>query len=631
MDYRALGLKVGLEIHQQLATHKLFCACASALVDAPAPGGLQFRRRLRPTQSELGEVDAAAIEEAKRRLTFLYETTPNSCLVEADEEPPQPPNPEALDIALEIALLLEAKPVAEVDFMRKIVIDGSNTSGFQRSALVALEGHLDVNGKRIGVTALLLEEDAARKLGESEGEVVYRLDRLGIPLVEIATTPNIETPEEAREVALAFGSLLRATRKVMRGIGTIREDLNVSIAGGTRIEIKGVQDLRLIATFVEKEVERQRMLLDVTAELKKRGIRSVPSELQNLTAAFKDTPSNLVSSALKKGGVVLGLALPGFAGLLKGKLGPDLAAHARIAGVGGILHSDELPAYGIGPSEVDAVRRELRLGPYDAFVLVADEQAKARRAFEEMTPRAKAAIEGVPPETREPRPDGTTAYSRPLPGKARMYPETDVPPIRVTRDRLDRIQEHLPERPEVTVTRLAREYAIHEQQARQLVQEGADDLFELIAGEFGEAKLVATALLYTFSELRREALSVDEIPVDHLRELFSLLKAGRFAKEAVPDILREMARLRIRATEAITMLDVKELSRTELEAVVDSVLKESTNVIETRGEAAEKPLMGRVMERVRGRADGKLVSEVLHERLAVRLRSKPKEEKKGKG
>src|SRR6266705_2056864 len=235
MDYRALGLKVGLEIHQQLATHKLFCEDASVLVDSP--GGQRFRRRLRPTQSELGEIDAAAIEE--------------------DEEPPHPPNPEALDIALEIALLLEAKAASEVDFMRKIVIDGSNTSGFQRSALVALDGHLETNGKRIGVPTILLEEDAARKLGEAEGEVVYRLDRLGIPLVEIATSPDIETPEEAREVALAFGSLLRATRKVMRGIGTIREDLNVSIAGGARIEIKGVQELRMIATFVEKEVERQ--------------------------------------------------------------------------------------------------------------------------------------------------------------------------------------------------------------------------------------------------------------------------------------------------------------------------------------------------------------------------------------
>src|SRR5437764_13373070 len=369
MDYRALGLKVGLEIHQQLATHKLFCEDASALVDAP--GGLRFRRRLRPPTEELGRGHAAAIEEAKRRLPFVYETTPNVCLVEADEEPPHPPNPEALDITLEIALLLDAKPVSEVDFMRKIVIDGSNTSGFQRSALVGLDGPLETNGKRLGLPTILLEEDAARKLGEAEGEVVYRLDRLGIPLVEIATSPDIETPEEAREVALAFGSLLRATRKVMRGIGTIREDLNVSIKGGSRIEIKGVQELRLISAFVEKEVERQRTLLEAAAELKRRGVRSIPAEVHNLSAAFKGTQSKVVATALKKGGVVLGWSLPGFAGLLKGKLGPELAAHARVAGVAGIFHSDELPGYGITPSELDAVRKALGLGASDACVLVA--------------------------------------------------------------------------------------------------------------------------------------------------------------------------------------------------------------------------------------------------------------------
>src|SRR5256886_722089 len=262
--------------------------------------------------------------------------------------------------------------------MRKIVIDGSNTSGFQRSALVALDGHLETNGKRIGVPTILLEEDAARKLGEAEGEVVYRLDRLGIPLVEIATSPDIQTPEEAREVALAFGSLLRATRKVMRGIGTIREDLNVSIKGGSRIEIKGVQELRLIATFVEKEVERQRMLLEVAAELKSRGVRSIPSGVQDLSAALKDTQSKVVAAALKKGGVILGWSLPGFAGLMKGKLGPELAAHARVAGVAGIFHSDELPAYGITASEVDAVLSDFEVALQAAFGIVAAEGIRAR-------------------------------------------------------------------------------------------------------------------------------------------------------------------------------------------------------------------------------------------------------------
>src|SRR5207244_10657866 len=367
---------------------------------------------------------------------------------------------------------------------------------------------------------------------------------------ELSSAPHHASPDEAREDGLAFGALLRATRKVMRGIGTIREDLNVSILGGARIEIKGVQDLRMIATFVEKEVERQRMLLEVAAELGKRGVRSVPSDLRNVTSAFGRTESKVVRAAVTRGGAVLGCSLPGFAGLLKGKLGPELAAHARVAGVAGILRSDELPGYGITQSELDSVRNELALGASDACVVVAEGETKARRAIDELGPRTTAATHGVPPETREPRPDGTTAYARPLPGNARMYPETDVPPIRVTAERLRRIREHLPEKPDDTIARLAREYRIHEQQARQLVQEGSDAAFEAIAREFGEAKLVATVLLYTFGELRREGFDVDAIPVDHLRELFSLLKAGRFAKEAVPEIVREMARTRSRASEA---------------------------------------------------------------------------------
>ncbi|HYM39596.1 MAG TPA: Glu-tRNA(Gln) amidotransferase subunit GatE [Thermoplasmata archaeon] len=621
MDYRALGLKVGLEIHQQLLTHKLFCDCASRLSEED--GGIRFQRRLRPTQSELGEVDAAAIEEARRHLTFVYEATSNSCLVEADEEPPHPPNEEALEIVLEIALLLGATPVREVDFMRKIVIDGSNTAGFQRSALVGLDGSIQVNGKRIGIPTILLEEDAARKVGEKVGEIFYRLDRLGIPLAEVSTTPDIASPGEAREVALAIGSLLRATRKVIRGIGTIREDVNISIRGGARIEVKGVQEVRLIETFVEKEVERQLMLIDVARELAARGGGAVSQDGIDLTATFTASPSKVVQGALKKGGRVLAWPLPGFAGLLKGKLGPELAAHARVAGVGGIFHSDELPAYGITQGEVDAVRRALNLGDRDAFVLVADEEAKCLHAIEEMHPRAAYAVKGVPEETRDPRPDGSTVYSRPLPGKARMYPETDVPPLRVHEDRLKRIREHLPERPEAKVPRLVREYRIHEQQARQLVQEGSDDLFETIAREFGETTLVATVLLYHYSELRREGLDVDGIPEDHLRELFSLLKAGRFAKEAIPELLRQMAESGARASDALLATGVRGLNREELVAIVDEVLDASADLIRLRGGAAEKGLMGRVMDRVRGRADGQIVSQVLRSRLADRLAKNP--------
>jgi len=612
MDYKALGLKCGLEVHQQLDTHKLFCECPSLLSEGTEG---TFVRRLRPTQSEMGEVDAAAIEEAKRHLAFVYQVTDNSCLVEADEEPPHEANGNALETGLLVSLMFRARPVGEVHFMRKLVIDGSNTTGFQRSALIAVDGSIEVDGKRIGIPTILLEEDAARKVNEAEGQVGYRLDRLGIPLVEIATTPDIASPEEAAKVALGIGSWLRATRRVMRGIGTIREDLNVSIRGGSRIEIKGVQELRMIPLYVEKEVERQLALIEAMKELKARGVSRIDLAVQDLSPVLASSSSKVVKGARDEGGTVLGARLPGFRGLLKGRLGPELAAHARVAGVRGILHSDELPGYGISAEEVDAIAKALRVSGNDAFVLVADDEGKARRAFEEMLPRIRAALVTVPEETRDPRPDGSTVYSRPLPGKARMYPETDVPPIRVTDALLERLRKELPEPPERRAARLSERYGIHEQQARQLVQEGSDDVFEAIAKEFPDAKLVASVLLYALAEIRREGLPVDAIPGDRVRELFSLVQAGAFAKEAIPDVLREMARSGRGSQEAAQALGLAGATRQEVERVIDEIVAGNRDLLAQRGDAAIAPLMGKAMERLRGRADGKLVNEMLRERV----------------
>ena len=616
MDYKALGFKAGLEIHQQLDTLKLFCACPSNLQDV---GGAPFRRRLRPTQSELGEVDAAALEEAKRDLSFLYEPA-GTCLVEADEEPPHAANRQALETALILALLLDAKIVDEVHFMRKIVIDGSNTTGFQRSALVATDGRLEVEGNPFGIPSILVEEDAARKVEEREGEVVYRLDRLGIPLIEIATTPDVRTPEEARLVALHIGNLLRATRRVKRGIGTIREDVNVSIAAGSRTEIKGVQELPLLATYVEKEVARQAALVEVAASLRERGASVGP--VADVTETLQASASRVVSAALHRGGRVLGLPLHGFSGTLAGKLGPELATHARIAGVGGLFHSDELPNYGITAQEVAAVRSTLGLGAVDAFALVADDARRAREALDLAAARARTALQGVPPETRDPRPDGTTVYSRPLPGRARMYPETDVPPIRITTDWLDRLRATLPELPGPKIARLVREYGIHEQPARQLVDEGWDLEFEALARGHADAKLVSAVLLYDLTQVRREGLPVETLDVARLGGLFALLREGRFAKEAIPAILREMALRGVDAATAAESLGAQSLSREDVEKEIEALLAAKRELLAERGEAAASALMGLAMERLRGRADGKVVSEVLRERLRAAVTRK---------
>jgi glutamyl-tRNA(Gln) amidotransferase subunit E len=606
--------RIGLEIHQQLDTHKLFCNCPSELVDEE---GLSFVRRLRPTQSELGEVDAAALEEARKNLQFVYQAPDTTCLVEADEEPPHAANSEAVEIALTVALMMGCTPVEEVHFMRKIVIDGSNTTGFQRTALVATDGAIEVDGKRIGVSTICLEEDAARKIREEAGRVVYRLDRLGIPLVEVATAPDIRTPEEAKAVALRIGSLLRATRRVKRGLGTIREDLNVSWPGGARIEIKGVQELGMIGDYVAGELERQQRLLEARETLEARDA-AVDEDPADLTGLLRDTRSDLLASVLRKSGVILGLRLRGFAGTLKGLLGPEIAGRVRGVGVAGILHSDELPAHGVTEGEVSRVREALSCGEEDAFVLVAESQEKAAAAMEAVSRRATEALEGVPEETRDPRPDGGTSYSRSLPGRARMYPETDVPPIRVTEAWVERLRSTLPDLPEVRVERYQEEYGLHRQQASQLVVEGCDDLFEELAARGHAPKVLASTLLNTLPELSREGVDVAALGADTLAAVFEALDGGTFAKEAVPDVLRSVATGRS-LEETVEALGLAGLGREELAGIIDRILDERMDFVRERGEAAAGPLMGAVMNEVRGRADGALVNEVLMQRLRSRL------------
>lgn len=623
MDYRTLGLKVGIEIHQQLSTGKLFCSCDSELSDDHHK---EFTRRLRPTQSELGEIDRAALEESERKLHFRYQAVQHSCLVEADEEPPHSANPRAIEAALETALMLGMSPVDEIHFMRKIVIDGSNTGGFQRTALVAINGSVKVGEKTVGISTLCLEEDAARKMSEHGSEVTYRLDRLGIPLIELATEPVISTPEEARAVAERLGMLLRATKKVRRGIGTIREDLNISIAGGARVEVKGAQDLRLLHVYIEEEVKRQLALLDVKRVLRERGAQRVVPEVKDLTGLFRETKCKVLRTAIENKGRVLAARLPKFAGTFAPsedgvkRLGPEMAAHARVAGVKGLFHSDELPGYGVTVAEVEDVRAALEVGPEDGFVIVADEEERAKAGLIRAVERANAAIDGVPEETRDPLPDGHTVYSRPLPGKERMYPETDVPPILVDGKLLESIRLNLPELPEETVSRLVREFSISKEQADALVRAGFEDEFELLASKLGSPQVVARIYLNTFPELEKEGLDPSSLKVDVIREVLEGLNRKAFAKEAVPKILASVLRHGHSVEKAIEAAGVEAVDLRSVEEICERVVKEREGFVRARGEASMGALMGIVMKELRGRVDGKVISEVLREKVRQLLR-----------
>jgi glutamyl-tRNA(Gln) amidotransferase subunit E len=628
IDYAKVGLKVGLEIHQQLNTHtKLFCGCPPELFKEEPE--ITFLRRLRPTQSELGQVDPAAFFEFQKGIKIRYEANrATSCLVEMDEEPPHPLNMEAVETVLTAALMMNAKPVDEVHVMRKTVIDGSNTTGFQRTCVIAMDGWIKVGEKVVPIQHASLEEDAARKTGvEENGKVIrYRIDRLGIPLIEVATAPVIYSPAEAQEVAFAIGRILRDTGKVIRGLGTIRQDLNVSIPNGALVEIKGVQELELISRVVEYEVQRQLNLVKISETLQQKGVEAegLAADFMDVTDIFQQTKCKVIHKALKNSQSVKAVKLPGFGGLLKQelmpnfRLGTELADRARFWGrVGGIFHTDELPAYGVTAEEVEALRKAVGASEKDAVVFVADVPENVADALRAVVERAQEAVSGVPAETRAANADGTTRYMRPRPGAARMYPETDIPPSVITSAFVERIRLSLPETAEKKLERLMKEYGLNEKLAKQLVDSEYGGLFESIARESGvAATTVAVFLTETLKALRRDGVAVAKVTDDRIMEIFKGVGSGELVKEAVADVfvwLSEHEGKSLR--DAVDALGLKMFSEAELEKLVDRVVAENRQSVEQLGEKAFGMLMGIVMKEVRGKADPSVVSALLKERL----------------
>ncbi|HEY3273413.1 MAG TPA: Glu-tRNA(Gln) amidotransferase subunit GatE [Methanocella sp.] len=626
IDYRAIGLKSGLEIHQQLSSRtKLYCCCPNEIRKAEE-SDFEFFRYLRARESEMGEVDRAAAEQAMTRKKFIYKSYDTTCLIENDEEPPMPLNREALDIALKASILFNMKPADEVFTMRKIVVDGSNTTGFQRTCFVASNGFIETPMGRVGMDTLCLEEDAASKVDTKADATTYSLDRLGIPLIEIATAPDIKTPAQAREVALAIGTLLRSL-KVRRGLGTIRQDVNVSIARGARVEIKGVQALDLVQDVVEKEAARQVSLIAIREELLARHA-TAHDEIVDVTDLFKGSESKVVKKALSSGGVIYAIRLDGFKGLIGReiqpgrRLGTEFSDRAkRAAGVGGIFHLDELPNYGITQAEVDALKSKLGLGENDAFVLVADSKSKSRTAMEAVLRRAKEAMIGVPEETRGPLPNGNTEYMRPLPGRARMYPETDVPSVPVTAEHMARILQDMPELLGEKKLRFVKQYGLNEEMAQTLAYSPENATFEELAKVSGNPMLVARTMLGTMTELRRDGVPVDNIADHHLEDVFRLVKDGKIAKEAIPEVLKEVAKQPEQGVEdAIKRLSLGGVSEDEVRWIIGEIVHEKHDYVKEKGDAAQSGLMGMAMSKLRGKADGKLISRILKEQIGEELK-----------
>ncbi len=606
MDYRKLGLRCGIEIHQQLDTRKLFCSCPSTIRD-DAPH-FTVRRELRASAGETDEVDVAALHEIKKEKYFIYggydDTT---CLVELDDEPPHSMNSDALSAVLSVSRMLDARIVDEIEVMRKIVVNGSNTSGFQRTALVAMDGKIAVGGKKIGIPTISIEEEAAKQIESKDEFVRYGLDRLGIPLIEIGTDPDIETPTEAKDVAEKIGMVLRSTGKVKRGLGTIRQDVNVSIKDGARIEIKGAQELKLIPLLVENEAKRQMNLLAIRDELRKRGAKENDGKIIEVTGALKDTGVAFVKKAIDSGKKAFAMRLEKFGGLIgkedvrNQRLGFEFGAFAKLLGLGGVIHSDEnLEKYGFLEDEIKKIKKDLSAKEEDAFVICTGDERKVRTLFVHyIQKRANDAMRGVPKEVRSANPDGTTTYMRPMPGGARMYPETDVPPIKpdvgsievheLIEEKLERIKGH----------------RISNDLASLIAKAGRADEFEGYVKSFGNLKaaFIGEMMIPKMLELRRNGVPTEKITKDALSEAFAALDSGKIAKASFEILLTEAAKGK--------SIDAA-IKENELEILSDANLeREVRRILDANKSLEEKHIIGKLMAELRGKAEAEKIIGML--------------------
>lgn len=624
LKYTELGLRIGLEVHIQLDTsRKLFCHCPTTTSHISRKS--IFQRYLRPARSEIGEVDPAALLEWKKNRVYRYDAPEDtSCLVEVDEEPPHHLDEESLLVALAVARVLNMDIVDEVHVMRKIVIDGSNVTGFQRTSLIAMNGYIDVEGRRIGIQTMCLEEDAARKIDERDLEVYYSLDRLGIPLIEIATAPDIDSPELAFKTALKIGQLVRLTMKAKRGLGSIRQDLNISIRQGAKVEVKGIQHLYLIPKIIENEVLRQLKLIEIRNELVKRNID--PGEIKyspvDVTRVFENTSSKLIKKALSiPGTTVLAVKLPGFKGLLKTEIqrgrrfGTELSDYAKVwGGVGGVIHTDELPSYGITTEEVSKLYVETGGDPErDVVVFTVDERSRCEKALRAVVDRAREAVIGIPEETRAANPDGTTRYMRPRPGAARMYPETDIPPISITEELVEKARRYIPEHPDMKLRKLIESHGLSKSLAYALLDDLRLDYYEYLAEKYGKVvsySIIASLFVNVIPSLRREGVPVDDLDENILEDVVRAVAENSIAKEAIPEVLAYVARNPgVDIRRAIEALGLTRIGIDELDLVIIKVIEDNKEKILAKRDKAFTIVMGEVMKTMRGRIDGKIVAE----------------------
>ena len=621
-----IGLKVGLEIHQQLATHKkLFCNCTPLESNEFSD---KFSRKLRVSKSELGEYDPAAIFESKKSKKMIYYTNPaNGCLVEQDEEPPHELDVDAKNIAILIACSLKSNIFSEIYPMRKMVIDGSNTSGFQRTMMVSQGGFLDVEGKKIGVQSICLEEDAARLLADRETERDFSLDRLGVPLVEIALEPVSASPSEMRNIAHSLGRLLRTTKRVARGLGSIRQDVNVSISGGGVVEVKGVQQLDQLEKVVEYEAKRQHGLLLISEKLKELEKISRQDDVFDVTELMKGCKSKIIQKSLQDKSIIKAIRIKNFSGMFSYspyegiRLGKELGQLVRFFGIGGIFHSDELPNYGIENSDVDKLKKLLKTKENDGFIIIAGQDFKIDYAIDSIINRINDAKIGVPAETRLATQTGETVYLRPRPGASRMYPETDIPPILVSESEIYSAKKNIPKSWNESLKELQEKYELNSQLAEQIFDSEYLELFENICSDKKSSpNFVASVLCSTITNLERQGLNSSLLRPKEIMRTFEFLNQGKITKESVEIIFEQLMSGKTHLVdEAIQNTSMTTINEEELGKILAGIIQANLDIINKQGSHSIGILMGNAMKSLRGKASGERINKLLQNMITEYL------------
>lgn len=600
-----LKLKSGIEIHQQLDGRKLFSPFPTLICEDNS-FDFEVQRYMRAAAGEGGKVDVAASAEAKKQKKYFYRGKNSSAgLVETDGMPPIPIDNEALIASLQFATILKSNISPVIQVMRKTVADGSNTTGFQRTALVARGGELETSEGVVRIENISLEEDACRILENLPNKKTYHLDRLGIPLIEVGTAPDIISPKHCQEVSKKLGSILRSLPNCKRGLGTIRQDVNVSIAKGRRVEIKGAQDLKMVPDFVRLEATRQFNLIKLKEDLDKDDLHiTTDLELVDLTALLSQSESKVLTVNREKGGVIKAIKLIGWNGLVGREIAPnyrvgtELSGRAKIhAGVGGLFHSDELPNYGVTAEEVGKIRTKLGCQRVDAFILVADQEKKVDLALKAINQRLKEFKDGVPMEVRQPHADGTSRYMRPMPGAARMYPETDVPLI-VTKE-FGKIE--IPELIEDKIKRFQTEYKLNSDLASYTAKASHCALFEELAKTHTKIKaaFIAETIGPSLVELKRkENVDIEKITNHNLREIFAYLSEGKLNKDNLTVAIKDIA------SGKFSLDKFKGIDEKELETIIQKIIDGNKG-------APFGALMGKAMAELKGKASGQEISTMI--------------------